>query len=666
MLWPADSEIESIRARAPRVRKAIIAVFGRRLVRHRRLTMKYAGRLVRHLGLQMYSGPVPAIAELIANAWDADASRVRVTVPLNKNIRHSDEITVSDNGTGMAWDDCATKYMVIGRDARTEDGNLTADKRKRMAHKGLGKLAGFGIASNVEVTTVRDGRKTRFELDYPAIEKLEHGEEYTVEAESDSETEDRDGTTVRLAGLKLRRSIPKRQFLASMSRRFSVMSDRFQVSVNGETLKKDPGLFQMRFPDATHSFEGEVTRNGTAHTKIRGAGRIAYWIGFTEKPIKEQALRGISVVSRGKMVQEPWFFEVAGGMHGQHGMQYMTGEVEADFLDDETDYVTTNRGGVLWSHDKPDRLREWGQRRVTEVLRRWAEERGRLRIEKIGRDAPFMDRIKKFPARDRKELESVIRKMASIETIEDDRLNDLALSFINIYENRRLTAMIDKISLLEPHAQAEMYGILSEFQIVEAVSMAQIVQTRVSIISKFEEMIKAGAKEVPDMQTHLKNHPWLIDPSYSGLVHEQTLDRILRENFSAGSKSRAGRMRPDFFCMGELSRALVIEIKRPGANIGRAQIRQLEDYVDFLTKENAKTTKMEDRKTFFGYLIGSRLSDDTAGLRDRAAGAGITVTTWDALLRAAKNAHEDFYKAMKQRAPEGDPRVADLDKVGSA
>lgn len=34
----------------------------------RKLEMKYAGGLIRHLGLQMYSGAVPAIAELISNS----------------------------------------------------------------------------------------------------------------------------------------------------------------------------------------------------------------------------------------------------------------------------------------------------------------------------------------------------------------------------------------------------------------------------------------------------------------------------------------------------------------------------------------------------------------------------------------------------------------------
>ena len=633
-------------------------------MQHRKFTMKYAGRMVRHLGLQMYSGPVPAIAELVANAWDADASRVSVDIPLGKSINARDSIIVSDNGTGMKLGDCEAKYMVIGRDARIEDGDCTAGRRKRMAHKGLGKLAGFGIATKVEVTTVRDGMRTRFALDYSAIENLNHGQEYVVDAESDAAAGGQDGTTVRLAGLTLRRKIPEGQFITSMSRRFSVISDRFTVAVNGKALERDTRSFQMRFPDEKHRFEGETVRDGRSYATVGDAGRIAYWIGFTEKPIKEPALRGISVIARGKLVQEPWFFEVAGGIHGQHGMQYMTGEVEADFLDEKTDYVTTNRGGIMWSQDKPSKLLEWGQCRVADVLRRWAEERGRIKFEKIKRDAPFMGRISKFPTRDRKEMESVIEKMASIETIEDDRLKELATTFINVYENRRLTDMIERISSLDPSAQAAIYEILSDFKIVEAVAMAQIVQTRVSIISKFKEMIEKGAREVPDMQGHLKDHPWLINPSYSGLIHERTLDRTLKEEFGGGSGSRAGRRRPDFFCLSELGRAFVIEIKRPGERIGRKEIRQLEDYVDFLAKENRKITKKEDQKTFFGYLIGSEFSDDTAGLRDRAANAGITVTTWDALLRAAENAHRDFYKAMKQRAPKDDPRMGDLDGAG--
>src|SRR5687768_2149268 len=49
------------------------------------LVLTFAGNIVKHLGVQMYAGrPVPAIAELISNAWDADATVVDVQLPLGE------------------------------------------------------------------------------------------------------------------------------------------------------------------------------------------------------------------------------------------------------------------------------------------------------------------------------------------------------------------------------------------------------------------------------------------------------------------------------------------------------------------------------------------------------------------------------------------------------
>jgi len=200
-------------------------------------------------------------------------------------------------------------------------------------------------------------------------------------------------------------------------------------------------------------------------------------------------------------------------MYGQHGMQYMTGEVEADFLDEIIDFVTTGRNTVMWSMPIPSLLKKWGQEKVAGVLTKWANERGKLKIQHVARASPYMERIKKFPKRQRQELESVVHKMASIETIEDDRLVELVRSLIHAYENKELTHMIDEVSALSPDAQAKLYEILQEFQVLESVSLAQIVKSHIRIIEKFEEMIDAGVPEKPDMQNYLRDYPWLIDPT---------------------------------------------------------------------------------------------------------------------------------------------------------
>ena len=620
--------------------------------------MKYAGGVVTHLGLQMYSGPVPAIAELAANAWDADASVVDVTLPLG-TIDPSSIISVRDDGKGMTWEDFDVKYMIVGRNARKTDGDLTkTHKRKRMARKGLGKLAGFGIANVVEVMSVKDKKMTRFRMDYSAIEKLELGGNYTIDVDEDNKpVDEEDGTVVTLRNLKIKQTITPEKFFASMERRFSILSDRFKVHVNGKTLAKSQMPFQMVFPSNRYRVPGERIIRKKGELDILGVGHVKYWIGFTEKPIKHSESRGIVVLSRGRLVQEPWFFDISGGTRGQHGMQYMTGEVEADFLDDKMDYVTTGRGSATWAMPDPIALKEWGASKVKFVLDKWAEERGRLNIQKLERVSTYMERIKKFPKRQRKELQSVVRNMASIETIEDDRLANLVRSMIQAYENNALIGMIDEISALSLDAQAQMYKILQEFQVLESVSLAQIVRSRIRIIEKLEKMVDEGVREKPDIHNYLKEYPWLINPAYVGLSHERRLDTILLRKFNVKTRSKGKNRRVDFFCLGDSGMAHVVEVKRPGNLVDTEDIRQLTGYVDFLRAEHAKETDVEVQRTFHGWLIGSRFSEESAGERNRAFKDGIQTKTWEALLRTARQSHKEFFDAMKRKVPEDDPRL---------
>lgn len=61
----------------------------------------------------------------------------------------------------MNWTDCDDKYLVIGRNRRVaENRDKSNGGRPLMAHKGLGKLAGFGIANIFEVKTVKNKKLT--------------------------------------------------------------------------------------------------------------------------------------------------------------------------------------------------------------------------------------------------------------------------------------------------------------------------------------------------------------------------------------------------------------------------------------------------------------------------------------------------------------------------
>ncbi len=632
----------------------------------RQLVMRFAGGLVRHLGLQMYAGAVPAIAELVANAWDADAKNVWIEIPVDEPFDGSSEIRVRDDGMGMTFDEANELYLVVGRDRRVTGSSYTPGGRPVMGRKGLGKLAGFGAAHLVEVWTVKDGHLTAFRMDYEQIVKGAETplvtEPYRPEVLHDRPVKDDDplpqGTMVVLKRVQLKKAVNSRQFRISMNRRFAVLSDAFRVHLNGEPLTKEQMEFQFRFPED----------GGLVADDIEGVGTARWWVGFTKEPIPDDEARGISVLARGKLVQRPFFFDLSGGAYGQHGMQYMTGEVQADFLDDAVDLIATDRGSVLWEDPRARPLLDWGERKVRELLREWAARR-QLEHERRLRDTtPYFDRLEKFPEREQKELRAAIAKLASIETIDDERLDELVGYLFKAYENETFMELIRAISATEDGAQEELLRLFAEWDVLEAISVAQMVRGRIEVIRKFDGMIKAKVPEKPDMQDFVMDKPWLLSLHWDVLQHERSLDKVLAEHFEvpgdADYEGDDGSKRLDFFCMADTSLAVVVELKRPGELIGRDELEQIERYVDYLrTRERETTDGDHSKREIKGCLVYGRLRPDAEEKKRRLRDDGITVVTWDKLLEDAERFHREYLEIVKARAPDDDPRIRELGSI---
>ena len=109
------------------------------------LRLLFLGSLVEQLGAQMYPSVTATIAELISNAWDADANNVWVTIPFGQLRESGALITVIDDGLGMTHDEARDQYLKVGRKRRVElDNDKTPGGRLLHGRKGIGKLAAFG------------------------------------------------------------------------------------------------------------------------------------------------------------------------------------------------------------------------------------------------------------------------------------------------------------------------------------------------------------------------------------------------------------------------------------------------------------------------------------------------------------------------------------------
>ena len=640
--------------------------------KERQLTMRFSGRLVKHLGLQMYSGAVPAIAELIANAWDATAKNVYINVPLGKSLEHTDKISVRDDGSGISFEECNNHYLVVGRDRRSEEGDYSTEfgevkPRKLMARKGIGKLSGFGIANRIEARTVKDGLVTHFAMDYDSMTRSGNFiEEYHPELLGDDgkKVDEPNGTAITLTQLKLTRTINNNAFRESMARRFTVLSDpQFAVFVNYGKLTKSEHELQFRYPLKPNAWSSE---------NITGVGEIKWWIGFEKDPIPDEDARGIVVFTRGKMAQAPWFFGLSGGVWGQHGMQYMTGEVIAEQLDltDGQDYVATDRASALWEEPLTVAIKEWGQKKIKELLDEWAKQRRTAKLQRP-EVLKYVAYAEKLPEKEKKIFNTFVDKVCSIPQLDKDKeiLDELIRFGYNALTNYRFLEVIRQINAASAEDRTKVFEILSEWDVMEAVMTAQKVKGRVEIIRKFRQMIEDKVPEKPDMQDYIEEHPWLIDPGWDSFKRETSIDKWLNEKFDMPkSKDVGGRTIPDYFCLGDSRTVQVIELKRPGDTAGTEEMDKIRDYV-FYVRDRAKKEASAGRlkkEIVEGLLICGKVADGTEEHIEMLRTKGIKVWEWHYLLRTAETLHREFLDVVKDRArvkSPDDPRIKALEET---
>jgi signal transduction histidine kinase len=103
--------------------------------------------LLRELGERLVGRPHIALAELIKNAYDADATLVEVRF-------ESDRIVVADNGHGMDFDAFKNFWMRVGSPHKELQRVSKGFRRPLTGSKGVGRLAAQFLAQRLELRTV--------------------------------------------------------------------------------------------------------------------------------------------------------------------------------------------------------------------------------------------------------------------------------------------------------------------------------------------------------------------------------------------------------------------------------------------------------------------------------------------------------------------------------
>lgn len=124
----------------------------------RQYSFKSRARLLQHLGDQLIGTPRLAVFELVKNAYDADASKVSVSI---SGIGHDTPmITVTDDGVGMSPKTIKDIWLVIAHDHKEKElkaRKRTPKGRLPLGSKGLGRLSVHKLGNKIELITRAEG-----------------------------------------------------------------------------------------------------------------------------------------------------------------------------------------------------------------------------------------------------------------------------------------------------------------------------------------------------------------------------------------------------------------------------------------------------------------------------------------------------------------------------
>lgn len=552
--------------------------------RPEKFSIDIASGVLVSLGVNNYTSIGKSLAEFVANAYDAEASRVEITIPfediererivireaakaevaegkrdkftmLADPLPETVKITILDNGHGMSPEDIEKKLLVVSRNRRGASPKSETGQRYVMGRKGLGKLAGFGTAEKITVWTKRAGDTyaTEFTMNYGEIEQKEKvHESFFAAVYHDNLPATDKGTKVTLSALRcdsLKASAQTVQDI--LAQNFAIYNATFEVIFNGAKVEETPAEYEYFHP--TSGF-------GTEQVKVADMldFPINYMVRFRARetdgtPASKDGqgrellrgslptgLRGARIYCNGRLAAGPSMFKLHTGMHNFHSQAYMECIVLADELDRQAiDHIGTNRAELKGDSDIVEALKD----AVTEIMRVALYEHSKFREEKIAQQVEedeftkgLLTRISEVPKGIQRSTKRLLTTLASAEGVASPLYKTAAPLVLESMNAGEVLANLIHLEA-DPQSLIVVAHELFELARVENRDVLKLYKGRRhgieavrKLIERSRENWKKGAKFEIDLHKTLKENPWLIRSEFSRcLTSDRPLGDVAKE-----------------------------------------------------------------------------------------------------------------------------------------
>lgn len=578
-----------------------------------------ANKAAMHLGRKLYSTTPPALAELIANSYDAYATEVYV------ELGSGETIVVADNGIGMDFGGLKDRYAIVGNTKIPDEAPEGIDTRKPMGKKGIGKLASFSLGEEYEVyTRTEENNKWRnFVVNYHEYISKSNQSIYNVPSRLvDLPDELQDYAGFKSGFIVVIRE-PRRRVTPQtitgiqnqLSRRFYIrsQSDNFVLYLNGEPVDLSRNVYygsleyvsflgfdkdkirDMLSPDGDCEIDfEEYAWQRTQTNEMRDTFEnlvkelhVMGWIGTVSQPkqLKGDAKRGeasnsnIVVYINRKIADED---VLKGDPNAMIASEYVVGEFFADYLGEgEEDPITSSRQGLDYDDPNVVKLVSAISRMRSHVLEEWGKRRERDAVKKMPSWLQDSEPYKKWESDlspSQKKLNSKLLKVVSVQLdhgeIDDERACSMVNGIIDVVTNADVYRLADEIGAAEGADQemqlASVAELLSRIAASERLKQAQIVSERLAAIDRLEDLMSDPANLEKTFEDHLFDNPWLINPYWNQSTKAQGQLKAVRQKFHKLYDDMEEEYRNTFIDIyievAEEKYPIIIELKRNNAS----------------------------------------------------------------------------------------------------
>jgi len=613
------------------------------------------GFLIREIGSIASKADV-AITELIANAHDAGASEVKITIPNEKD----NLLTVEDNGLGLTSAQFEGRWLKLRYDRQKHQGlfveipsdNHLVKKRLAFGRNGVGRHAGLCFNNSYTVETWRDGTVNQYDLELSSgkqpIKVINH------------KTFAKDGHGTRIKVIVERNLISDKEITEIISARF-LFNPEFKVFINGKpiTLLAHPGIVKETEINPIGNIKIKLTLvDSSVVSRTSGQHGVTFWLGGRLLGNPSWNINGMQVIDGRRSFAKRY-----------------TLIAESDDL---FDYIEAD-----WSRFKSDfssislianEISLFVKSCYLEFSKTELETAKRQVVNSHKKDLNELSKLAQ------KELYDFIDQILSENP--DIKIELLELAFkaaINLEKSRAGISLLHKLNKISASDVDELNEFLEEWRVSDAMSILAEIDSRIKVIEAIERL--SGDHSVDELHTlHplIEKSRWVFGPEFdtpeyaSNRGLRKTMEIVFKNKYKKEQFTKSAK-RPDIVVgenssistlgleefsdeMKKTKRVLLIELKKGGFGIGRGEMDQAKYYVEDIWHAGVGSSQPFIKAFVVGDYIDNRTGKYQAvgETKDHPFGEvhaltyGELVRTAEARLFSLKEKIEERYKDIGQ------------------